>query len=37
MKDNSVFDCKVLQLNKIHNRAGNITIIENSLDIPNTE
>lgn len=34
MKDNSVFDCKVLQLNKIHNRAGNITIIENSLDIP---
>jgi len=34
MKDNSVFDCKILQLNKIYNRAGNITIIENSLDIP---
>jgi hypothetical protein len=34
MKNNSVFDCKLLQLNKIHNRAGNITIIENSLDIP---
>lgn len=34
MKNSTVNDCKVIQLNKIHNRAGNITIIENDLDIP---
>jgi hypothetical protein len=34
MKNNTVNDCKMLQLSKIHNRAGNITIIENNLDIP---
>jgi len=34
MKNSTVNDCKFVQLNKIHNRAGNITIIENNLDIP---
>lgn len=34
MKNSTVNDCKILHLSKIHNRAGNITIIENNLDIP---
>jgi hypothetical protein len=34
MKSSKVDDCKVIQLSKIHNRDGNITIIENNLDIP---
>jgi hypothetical protein len=34
MKNSTVNDCKIIQLSKIHNRAGNITIIENNLDIP---
>lgn len=34
MKKNSVYDCVVLPLNKIHNRAGNITIIEGNKSIP---
>jgi hypothetical protein len=34
MKSNTVDDCKIIQLSKIHDRAGNITIIENNLDIP---
>lgn len=34
MINSTVNDCKIIQLNKIHNRAGNITIIENNLDIP---
>ena len=28
----SVFDCSVIQLPKVHNRAGNITILENTKD-----
>lgn len=34
MKNSKVDDCNIIQLSKIHNRAGNITIIENNLDIP---
>ena len=34
MQNSTVNDCKIVQLNKIQNRAGNITIIENNLDIP---
>jgi hypothetical protein len=34
MKSSTVDDCKIIQLSKIHNRVGNITIIENNLDIP---
>jgi hypothetical protein len=34
MKNSTIDDCKLIQLGKIHNRAGNITIIENNLNIP---
>lgn len=34
MKKNSVYDCVILPLNKIHNRAGNITIIEGNKNVP---
>ncbi|MFW5879761.1 MAG: sugar 3,4-ketoisomerase [bacterium] len=34
MKNNTIFDCSVLDLPKIHNRAGNITPIENQKHIP---
>ena len=34
MKKNTVYDCHVLPLNKIHNRAGNITILEGNDNIP---
>ena len=30
----SVYDCVVLPLNKIHNRAGNITIVEGQRNVP---
>lgn len=30
----TVFDCNILHLHKIHNRAGNITPVENNTDIP---
>jgi dTDP-4-dehydrorhamnose 3,5-epimerase-like enzyme len=30
----SVYDCVILPLNKIHNRAGNITIVEGDENIP---
>ena len=31
---NSVYDCFILPLSKIHNRAGNITIVEGQTNIP---
>jgi len=31
---NSVYDCVILPLCKIHNRAGNITIVEGQTNIP---
>ncbi|NVO20144.1 MAG: WxcM-like domain-containing protein [Bacteroidetes bacterium] len=34
MNDSSIFDCVILPLSKIHNRAGNITIIEGDRNIP---
>lgn len=34
MKKSSVYDCVILPLSKIHNRAGNITIIEGNKNIP---
>lgn len=34
MKKSSVYDCHVLPLNKIHNPAGNITIVEGKQNIP---
>jgi hypothetical protein len=30
----SIYDCSVIRLPKIHNRAGNITVIENSATVP---
>jgi hypothetical protein len=30
----SVYDCVIVPLNKIHNRAGNITIIEGMKNVP---
>jgi len=34
MYKTSVYDCVILPLNKIHNRAGNITIIEGNINVP---
>lgn len=34
MKKSSVYECNVIPLNKIHNRAGNITIVEGNTHIP---
>ncbi len=34
MKKNSVYDCHIIPLNKIQNRAGNITVIEGNKNIP---
>jgi hypothetical protein len=31
---NSVYDCVIFPLSKIHNRAGNITIVDGQKDIP---
>lgn len=30
----SVYNCVILPLNKIHNRAGNITIVEGQINVP---
>lgn len=34
MRINSVYDCVILPLSKIHNRAGNITVIAGNKNIP---
>jgi len=34
MNRSSVYDCVILPLSKIHNRAGNITIIESENNVP---
>jgi len=34
MTNTSVYDCSIIQLNKIHNRTGNITVVENNKNIP---
>lgn len=34
MANSTVFDCSVLQLSKIPNRSGNITVVENNISIP---
>jgi len=31
---NSIYDCVIMPLSKIHNRAGNITIVEGQKNIP---
>lgn len=34
MKESTVYGCGLIELNKIHNRAGNITIIEENKSVP---
>ena len=34
LKNNTVFDCSVIDLSKVHNEAGNITVIGNGINIP---
>ena len=34
MKESSIYNCNVFTLPKIHNRAGNITALNNSIDLP---
>ncbi len=34
MKNYSVYDCHIIPLNKIHNRAGNITVAEGESNVP---
>ena len=34
LKNNTVFDCSVIDVSKIHNDAGNITVVENGNNIP---
>lgn len=33
-KNSTVFDCSIIDVSKVHNDAGNITVIENGLNIP---
>lgn len=33
-KKSTIYDCFVVELNKIHNRAGNITVIEENVQLP---
>ena len=32
--NNTVFDCSIIHFPKIHNRAGNITPIQNNIEVP---
>lgn len=34
MNTNSVYDCSILRLDKIHNRAGNITVVTGEETLP---
>jgi len=34
MKKVSVYDCSIVELQKTNNRAGNITVVENNINIP---
>ncbi len=34
MRNSSVYDCVILPLSKIHNRSGNITIVESNTHVP---
>jgi len=33
-KQSSIYDCCIIELNQIHNRSGNITSIQNKINIP---
>lgn len=32
--ESTIYNCSVIELNKIHNRSGNITVVEGDLNIP---
>ncbi len=34
LKKNTVFDCSVIDISKVHNDSGNITVLENGGNIP---
>lgn len=34
LKNNTVFDCSIIDVSKVHNEAGNITVVENGKNIP---
>ena len=34
MKENTVYDCSVIEMDKHHNELGNITVVENNKTIP---
>jgi len=34
LKDNTVYDCSVIDVSKVHNESGNITVVENGENIP---
>ncbi len=34
LKNNTVFDCSIIDISKVQNEAGNITVIENGINIP---
>jgi len=34
MNRSTIYDCDVLPLSKIHNRAGNITVVEGNVNVP---
>lgn len=34
LKNNTVFDCSIIDVSKVHDMAGNITVIENRINIP---
>ena len=34
MKNNTVFNCSIVDLSKVHTTAGNITVVENDNNIP---
>lgn len=34
LKNNTVFDCSVIDVSRVHNEAGNITVAENMKNIP---
>ncbi|MDO8316013.1 MAG: FdtA/QdtA family cupin domain-containing protein [Flavobacterium sp.] len=34
LKNNTVFDCSIIDVSKVQNEAGNITVIENGINIP---
>lgn len=34
LRNNTVFDCSIIDVSKVHNEAGNITVVENGINIP---